>query len=86
MACFNLKNVSVRQCILDLASYIHHLQSEGCLFHDADVGIKTSATFKTKCQAPDFSRELFVINHKILQAGENDFASRKSVHLQMCTY
>lgn len=86
MPCFDLKNMSAKQCTLYPASYIHHLQSEGCLFHDADVGIKTSVTFKAKCQVPDLSRELFVINHKILQGGKKDFASRKSVHLQMCTY
>lgn len=46
--------------------------------------IKTSAAFKIECQAPDFSQELFVINHKILQEEKKDFclsASRKSVHL-----
>lgn len=62
--------MSAQQCMLYPANYIHHLQSEGCLFHDADVGMKTSATFKSKCQAPDFSPELFVINHKILQGGK----------------
>lgn len=74
----------MKQCTLYPAGYIHHPQSDGWLFHDADVVIKTSAAFKTKCQAPDFSRELFVINHKILQGEKKTFVQAPQGNLCIC--